>query len=262
MSKELFPVIFVGHGSPMNAIEQNAFSDKWAEIGHQLPTPDAILCISAHWETEGTHVTISKRPRTIHDFGGFPKELFDVVYPAPGNPALANEIIELIKNKAVIPDLEWGLDHGSWSILKNMYPEAKIPVLQLSMDYSLSPNAHFELAKELVRLREKKVLILCSGNIIHNLRILDWDKYNEPEYGFDWAIEVNNHLKELIDTNQIEALCNYKKLGKEVQLAIPTPEHYVPMLYALALKKETDTLTYFNDKLIMGALSMTSFIIK
>jgi 4,5-DOPA dioxygenase extradiol len=263
MNTTLFPVIFVGHGSPMNAIEHNEFSNKWAELGKQLPTPDAILCISAHWMLPSTNVTLSRHPQTIHDFGGFPKELSEIQYPAPGDPDLVQEVVDLIHSKDVFPDLQWGLDHGCWSVLKHLYPNANIPVIQFSLDETLSSSEHFELAKELAPLREKKILILCSGNIVHNLRTLDWDKRDEPEFGFDWALTVNNTVKELINAGNFDMLCHYEKLGKElVRMAIPTPDHYWPMLYALALKKENEKVTYFNDKLVMGALSMTSFIIQ
>ncbi len=252
------PVLFLGHGSPMNAIEQNEFSRGWATIGNTLPRPAAILCISAHWETNGTYVTAMERPKTIHDFSGFPKELYEIQYPAPGSPVLAGETSGLIKKTKVALDETWGLDHGCWSVVKHLYPNADIPVLQLSLDRSQAPQFHYDLAKELSTLREKGVLIIGSGNMVHNLRILNW---NTPSQGFDWAIEANDTFKKLITTNDHRSLIHYKSLGSGIQQAIPTPEHYLPLLYTLGLKNATDNITFFNDKTIMGSISMTSLLI-
>ena len=188
---EKLPLLFVGHGSPMNGIEDNEFSQRWRAMGKEIPKPKAVLCISAHWLTKGTHITAMVNPPTIHDFGGFPKAWFDVQYPAPGNPELAKETAALFKKTTIGLDHDWGLDHGTWSITKNMYPDAKIPVLQLSIDYNQPAQYHYELAKELAALRKKGVLIMGSGNMVHNLGMIDWDKMNEPNYGFDWAIEMN-----------------------------------------------------------------------
>lgn len=252
------PVLFLGHGSPMNAIEQNGFSKGWAAIGKQLPRPAAILCVSAHWETQGTFITAMERPETIHDFSGFPKELYDVQYPAPGNPELAGETSNLIQHSKVALDQNWGLDHGCWSVLKHLYPNADIPVLQLSLDRSQSPQFHYDLAKELAPLREKGILIVGSGNMVHNLRIMNW---NTPEQGFDWAMEANDSFKRLISKDEHSSLIQYKSLGSAIQQAVPTPEHYLPLLYTLGLKNGKDTLTFFNDKTIMGSISMTSLMI-
>jgi 4,5-DOPA dioxygenase extradiol len=252
---DLMPVIFAGHGSPMNAIEQNEFSSKWQEMGKTLPHPAAILCISAHWETRGTLVTAMEKPKTIHDFGGFPQALFDVEYPAPGSPGLAKEASESATPQIIGMDQNWGLDHGAWSIIKNMYPKADVPVVQLSLDYQKDPGSHYELAQQLAGLRKKGVLILGSGNMVHNLRMLDWQK---TEGGSDWAIEANSLFKRLILNNEHERLMDYKKLGSSVQLAIPTPEHFLPLLYALALKGKDDDISFFNDKAVMGSLTMTS----
>lgn len=257
-ASDKMPVLFVGHGSPMNAIEDNAFSRKWKEIGRQLPRPNAIICVSAHWETKGTFVTAMSQPKTIHDFGGFPKELFDVQYPAPGNPKLALEIKSTVKGTEVGLDQQWGLDHGCWSVVKHLYPNADIPVLQLSIDYTKNPQYHFELARELESLRQKGILIIGSGNMVHNLGMLNWQNQNT---GFDWAIEANDRMKQFISEGDYTQLINYSSQGKSFQLAIPTPEHYLPLLYTLGLKGEKDDLTFFNEKVMMGSISMSSVMI-
>jgi len=249
------PVLFVGHGSPMNAIETNEFSLEWQKLGKSLPKPNAILCISAHWETKGTFVTAMENPQTIHDFGGFPQALFDVHYPAPGSPELAKKIKSMVKKNNVNPDEKWGLDHGAWSVLKHLYPDADIPVIQMSLDYYQNPQYHYDLAKEFSALRRKGVLIIGSGNMIHNLRAVDWGK---PSQGFDWAQEANEKFKKLIIDNDHQQLINYRNLGREVELSIPTPEHFLPLLYALALKSDHEKVSFFNDKPVMGSLSMTS----
>ena len=252
------PVLFVGHGSPMNAIEENEFVQGWRNIGKSLPYPKAILCISAHWETRGTFVTAMPKPKTIHDFGGFPKALYEVEYPAPGSPELANETKRTITKTSVGLDEKWGLDHGAWSVIRRMYPDADVPVIQMSLDYGASPQYHFELAKELSALRKKGVLIIGSGNMVHNLRMVAWDKINEPEYGYDWAIQANDKFKTLIQSGDFKSLTNYNSLGREVQLAVPTPDHYLPLLYSLALKDKDEPISFFNDKPVMGSLTMTS----
>ncbi len=258
---EKMPVLFLGHGSPMNAIEENEFVQGFRAIKEKIPTPQAILCISAHWETKGTYVTAMQHPKTIHDFGGFPKALFDVQYPAPGNPDLANEIKNNIKSVQIGLDDNWGLDHGAWSVIKHLYPKANIPVLEMSLDYYQSPQYHYDLAKELAWLREKGVLIIGSGNIVHNLRMVAWDKMNEVGYGFDWATETNEKVKQLVSNGNYKQLTNYRSLGSGFQMSIPTPEHYLPMIYAIALKNDKDEISFFNDKMIAGSLSMTSIII-
>lgn len=255
------PVLFIGHGSPMNAIENNEFTKKWQQLGQSLPKPQAILCISAHWETEGTFVTAMPKPQTIHDFGGFPQALFDVQYPAPGSLELAKNTKETIKQTVVNLDEKWGLDHGCWSILKPMFPEANIPVIQMSLDYRKDASYHYNLGKELEQLRYKGVLIIGSGNIVHNLGLVNWQKLNEPEYGYDWALEARAKLNGLILSGNHKELIGYKSLGKSVMLAIPSPDHYLPLLYTLALKKENDTVSLFNDKALLGSLSMTSVMI-
>ncbi len=249
------PVLFIGHGSPMNGIENNEFSEQWVKMGRELTAPKAVLCISAHWFTRGTFVTAMENPQTIHDFGGFPKQLFDVQYPAPGDPVLAKETASLVHKTLVGLDHEWGLDHGTWSVVRRMFPEAKIPVLQLSIDYTKGPQFHYELAKELSSLRRKGVLIIGSGNMVHNLGILNW---NLTDSGYDWAIEMNDTFKNLIAKGDHTPLINYESLGKAAKLSIPTPEHYLPLIYTLGLKEESESVSFFNDKTLMGSISMTS----
>jgi 4,5-DOPA dioxygenase extradiol len=253
------PVLFVGHGSPMNAIEENEFVNGWRNIGNLIPKPNAILCISAHWETRGSFFTAMEKPQTIHDFGGFPKVLFDVQYPAPGSPELAQQSKSLITKTETYLDEKWGLDHGCWSVISRIYPEADVPIVQMSLDYSQAPQYHYDLAKELSSLRNKGVLILGSGNIVHNLSLVAWDKLDASEYGYDWAIEANEKMKEYLLNGNHQELINYKSQGQAYNLAIPTPEHYLPMLYVLALKEENEKLSLFNDKIVAGSLSMTSF---
>lgn len=251
------PVLFLGHGSPMNAIDENEFVTEWKNTAKTLSRPNAILCISAHWETKGTFVTAMEHPRTIHDFGGFPQELFDVQYPAPGNAELARETKAIIRKTEIGLDERWGLDHGCWSVLTRMYPTADVPVVQLSLDYSQPAHYHYDLAKELSPLRRKGVLIVGSGNIVHNLRLVAWDKMNEPGFGYDWAIEANEKMKKFILSGDHQSLINYRDQGKAFNLAIPTPEHFLPLLYTLALKEGDEEIQLFNGKPIMGSLSMT-----
>ena len=251
------PVLFLGHGSPMNAIEENEFVTGWRNIGKSLPKPAAILCISAHWETRGTFVTAMENPMTIHDFGGFPKALFDLQYPAPGSPELAKETQQLVHKTEVGMDEKWGLDHGAWSVIKHLYPEADVPVVEMSLDYFQSPKNPYDLAKELAPLRRKGVLIIGSGNIVHNLRRVAWDKLDE-NYGYDWAIEANEKMKQYILEDNHSQLINIQSQGSAFQLAIPTPEHYLPLLYALALKEKNEQVTLFNDQTMAGSLAMTS----
>lgn len=255
---EKLPVLFVGHGSPMNAIEDNIFSQRWKQMGKEITKPKAVLCISAHWLTSGTRITAMPNPKTIHDFGGFPQSLFDVQYPAPGDPELAKNASTLVHKTSVQLDHEWGLDHGTWSVVKNMYPDANIPVLQLSIDYNKPAQYHYELAKELAALRKKGVLIIGSGNMVHNLGMIAWDKMNEPDYGYDWAIELNEKFKKAIEDGNHQALINYQSFGSSALKAIPTPDHYFPLLYTLALKDRNEKTSFFNDKVTMGSITMTS----
>lgn len=255
---EKLPALFIGHGSPMNGIEDSAFSRNWAKMGSEIPKPKAVLVISAHWLTNRTYITAMNNPKTIHDFGGFPQELFDVQYPAPGNPELAQATKKLITSTDVHLDHDWGLDHGTWTVVRHMYPNADIPVLQLSIDYSKPPQYHYDLAKQLASLRKKGVLIIGSGNMVHNLRMVAWDKLSEPEYGFDWANEMNTIFKNKITDGNHKALITYETLDKAAKLAIPTPDHYYPMLYSLALQDSKDDVSFFNDKAVGGSLTMTS----
>jgi len=259
---EKMPVLFLGHGSPMNAIEDNEFVHSWRELGKSLPRPNAILCVSAHWETAGTFVTAMEKPKTIHDFGGFPKALYDVQYPAPGSPELAQEAKNIIRKSEVGLDDKWGLDHGCWSVVKHLYPLADVPVIQMSLDYYRSPQYHYDLAKELAPLRKKGVLIVGSGNIVHNLGMVAWDKLNTDNYGFDWAIEAKEKMKKFIITDDHKSLIDYKSQGREFSLSIPTPEHFLPLLYVLALKDENENVSFLNDKAVAGSLAMTSIKIE
>jgi len=258
------PALFVGHGSPMNAIEDNEFSKGWAKVGRSLPRPRAILCISAHWETWGTLVTAIEAPRTIHDFGGFPPALYQVEYPAPGSTWLAGEVRNSLSGARIGFDLDWGLDHGCWSVLRRMFPEADIPVVQLSLDYTQSPAEHYAIGKELADLRGKGILIIGSGNMVHNLEQVEIKgglrDFNRP-FGFDWAIEANDLFKKLIAEDRREELADYRSLGEAAQLAVPTPEHFLPLLYILALKQKGERITYFNDEPVAGSLTMTSLIL-
>lgn len=249
------PLYFIGHGSPMNGIEDNEFSATWTTIGRGLEPPAAVLCISAHWFTHGTFVTAMEYPRTIHDFYGFPQPLFDVNYPAPGSPAFAKEAVSLVKKTSVGLDHEWGLDHGTWSVVRKMFPDATIPVFQLSIDYTKDATFHYELANELSALRKKGVLIIGSGNMVHNLGVMNWKL---PESGFDWAVETNDLFKALIVQEDHKPLLHYEKLGEGARLAIPTPEHYLPLVYTLGLKQRNESVEFFNDKTVMGSVSMTS----
>nr|WP_245806821.1 4,5-DOPA dioxygenase extradiol [Arenibacter amylolyticus] len=257
-SSKRMPVLFLGHGSPMNGIEDNEFVREFKKQGQQLEKPNAIIVVSAHWETNGTFVTAMQNPRTIHDFGGFPRELYEVQYPAPGHPELAKEISEFINPAGTVHlDDKWGLDHGSWTVVKHLFPDADVPVIQLSLDYRMTPQQHYELAQQLKKIRQKGVLIVGSGNIVHNLRKVDFKKINE-NYGYDWAIEADSKMKKWILEGNHQNLIDFNKQGKAFNLAIPTPEHYLPLLYTLGLKDEKDNTTIFNDNPLGGSLTMTS----
>ncbi len=251
------PVLFLGHGSPMNAIAENEFVQGFRKVSTEIARPQAIVVISAHWETRGSRVMALEHPPTIHDFGGFPQALFDVQYPAPGDPDLAAIIQQKVTGTEIHSDDQWGLDHGAWSVIRHMYPNADVPVIQISLDHYKTPQEHYALAKELSFLREKGVLIVGSGNMVHNLRRVHWEKLNE-NFGYDWANEANTKMKELILDGNHQELINYTKLGKAFELSIPTPEHYLPLLYALALQDKTDSVSVFNDEPVGGSLTMTS----
>ena len=250
------PVLFVGHGNPMNAIERNEFYRSWIELGRRLPKPKAVLCISAHWETRGVYVTATEKPETIHDFYGFPKALFDVQYPAPGDPGLARRVAELISSAKVRLDPGRGLDHGAWSVLVAMYPAADIPVVQLSLDTGQPGKFHYALARELAPLRDEGILILGSGNIVHNLRLFS---FHDPQ-PLPWATECDATLRQRILAREHESLMDYDTLGASARLAVPTPEHYYPLLYPLALQEAAEPASFFNDRVI-SAISMTSVLI-
>ncbi len=251
---EKMPVLFVGHGSPMNAIEENEFSQAWEEMGKSLPRPKAILAVSAHWETVGTKVTAVEKPRTIYDFYGFPKELYDVTYPAPGSPALVDTVRKVIKKTEVQPDSTWGLDHGTWSVLNKMFPQADIPVVQFSLDRSQNPLYHYQLGQQLKELREEGVLILSSGNIVHNLRAVIW----QDGAKYDWAESFDTRVKNWILEDEHDPLINFEQHGQEAALSINSGEHYIPLLYTLGAKDEGEPVSFFADKVTYGSLSMRS----
>lgn len=255
---EKMPVLFLGHGNPMNAIEENEFVKGFRNIASTLPKPNAIICISAHWYTRGTKVTAMESPPTIHDFRGFPRELFEFQYPAKGSVELSNETKQILLPTTVDLDHDWGLDHGTWSVLTRLFPNADIPVIQLSIDYTQPASYHFELAQKLSSLRHKGILIVGSGNIIHNLRLIDFNGSHIDNYGFDWAIEARETINDFLIDENFKALIDYEKLSKAIQLAIPTPDHFLPLIYTLGLKQKEEGITLFNDKLLAGSISMTS----
>lgn len=253
---ERMPALFIGHGSPMNAIEDNLFTREIRRQGAELSPPRAILCVSAHWETRGTFFTAMERPRTIHDFGGFPEALYQVQYPAPGMPELAATGAALTHGG--IDTEHWGLDHGAWSVLKHLAPNADIPVVQMSLDRGKSPAEHLEVARQLADLRRRGVLVVGSGNMVHNLGRVDWNRLNEVGYAFDWAEEARSLLMDRVRNHKLDELANYARLGTAVQHAVPTPEHFLPLLYALALREPDESLEVFNDYALAGSLTMTS----
>jgi 4,5-DOPA dioxygenase extradiol len=250
------PAIFFGHGNPMNALEENVYTRGWATLAAGLPRPRAILAISAHWYLPGTHVTAMQHPRTIHDFGGFPRELYDVQYPAPGDPPLAARVRELLRPADVLLDDRWGLDHGTWSVLVHVYPDADVPVVQLAIDETLPPAAHYELGKRLAPLRDEGVLIAGSGNIVHNLHAYAWGRH--PAQQFDWAVRFELRARELMNLAEHEPLIDYEALGNDALLSVPTPEHYLPLLYVLATQQPTDTVSYPVEGGDGGSISMLS----
>jgi 4,5-DOPA dioxygenase extradiol len=254
---QLMPSLFVGHGSPMNGIQENEYSRGWAEMVKGVDLPSAVLVVSAHWLTSGTQVTAMNFPKTIHDFGGFPDELFQVQYPAPGSPELAQEIKNEIQSIDVHLDHEWGLDHGAWTVVRHMFPEANIPVLQLSIDYFKPAEYHYKLAQELSKLRKKGVMVIGSGNMIHNLRILDWHNIDRP-VGYDWANELNQKFIDIIEKKEHSKLFHIENLGEAGKLAIPTPDHYYPLMYTLGLQNSKDQVEIFNNHVVGGSISMTS----
>jgi len=252
MSK-LMPALFVGHGNPMNAIEDNDFSRAWTAMGKSLPRPRAILCISAHWQTDGTRVTAMPQPATIHDFYGFPQPLYEIQYPALGAPELAHSIQQAVPDPMVQLDVDWGLDHGTWSVLHRMFPLADIPVLQVSLDFKLPPAEHYQMGQQLKYLRSQGILVIGSGNMVHNLGVMAWQ-----ESAFDWARDFDARLASLIQAGDHQSLIDYHALGDHAQLAIPTNEHYLPLLYILAMQDKADKLSFFCEKVTLGSISMRS----
>lgn len=252
-SQSKMPVLFIGHGSPMNAIEDNEFSRAWIKIGKQLPQPTTIVCVSAHWETNGAYVTAMEHPRTIHDFIGFPPALYQQQYPAPGSPELARLVQKTINKTKIQLDFDWGLDHGTWSVLIRMFPRADIPVVQMSLDRTKPPAFHYELGKALKPLRDRGILIIGSGNMVHNLGLM-----SRENGAYDWAVKFDQTLQRLIETDDHESIINYEKFGSAAKLAIPTNEHFLPLLYVLALKDETEAVSFFAEKVILGSISMRS----
>jgi 4,5-DOPA dioxygenase extradiol len=250
---ERMPVLFVGHGSPMNAIEDNEFSQVWTEVGKTLPHPKAILCISAHWESSGTKITMMEQPRTIYDFYGFPPELYAMTYPAAGSPELARRVQNLIGESIISPDLAWGLDHGTWSVLARLFPNADVPVVQLSLDVLKNTQAHYDLGRQLLPLRDEGILIIGSGNVVHNLRMIVFE-----DSAFDWALEFDRKVKEWILEDTHEPIIHYEKHGREAELAINSAEHYKPLLYVLGAKIPGEQVNFFAEKVWGGSLSMRS----
>jgi 4,5-DOPA dioxygenase extradiol len=252
------PILFVGHGAPTFVLDENKYSIAWRKIGQSLPTPRAIVVISAHWLTPGkTLITASPKPRTIHDFGGFEDRLYQMQYPAPGEPELASEISNQLQSVPVELDHDWGFDHGAWCVLYHMFPNADIPVLQFSIDYKRDGQYHYDLAKQLAFLRQRGVLVLCSGNIVHNLRQITFPESTS----YYWAREFDEQAKHLMDQGDFQSLVNYHQLGTAAQLSIPTPDHYFPLLYALGLKSDRDGISYPIEGLAHGSISMRSVLI-
>ncbi len=259
MTSHRQPAVFAGHGSPMYAIEPNRFTAAWSALGKTFKRPDAILVISAHWVTRGVWVTAMSKPKTIHDFGGFPQALFDIQYPAPGSPALADRVQELLNVPVVLEENEWGIDHGAWSVLKYLYPEADVPVVQLSLDGPKSAREHYELAKQLRPLRDENILILSSGNVVHNLRTIHWQEDAQP---YPWAKDFNDFFVSEIRANHHESLIDWERYGDAAHMSIPTPEHYWPALYTLALQEEGEQVKIYTDGIEMSSISMLGFSIQ
>ncbi len=252
------PAVFIGHGSPMNALEHNRYTDAWRELGRALPRPRAILAVSAHWMTHGTAVTAMEQPRTIHDFGGFPRELFEVQYPAPGDPALAARVQELLAPVPVQADKSWGLDHGTWSVLAHLYPQADVPVVQLSLDAALSPRDHYQLAKRLAPLRDEGILILGSGNVVHNLGLMRWSENQSP---CDWAVRFNNRVRTALAAGDRDTLVDFTDLGQESALSIPTAEHFLPLLYVIAQQLPGEGVSLPVDGIEYGSIGMLAAVV-
>jgi 4,5-DOPA dioxygenase extradiol len=248
------PTIFFGHGNPMNALSKNSYTEGWASIGKSIPRPKAVLAVSAHWYIPYCAVTSNLNPRTIHDFGGFPKELYQIEYPAPGSPELALRVKDLPAPVPVSLDESWGLDHGTWSVLKHVFPKADIPVVQLSIDETQPPSFHYELGKRLAALREEGVLIIGSGNIVHNLSLYSWGEDDVPP--FDWAVRFEENARELLLNGDDAPLVNYQSLGRDAILSAPTPDHYLPLLYVLGLRRKNEKVSFPVQGIDGGSISM------
>jgi 4,5-DOPA dioxygenase extradiol len=246
------PVVFFGHGSPMNTLDRNPYTEAWRKLGEAMPAPKAIVCVSAHWYTEGTAVTAMSRPRTIHDFYGFPQALFDVRYPAPGAPELAARVRALLAPLDVALDESWGLDHGTWSVLKHAYPRADVPVIQLSIDGTQPPQFHYDAGRRLAALREEGVLVVGSGNVVHNLRLMKRD----GGQAFDWAVRFNERIRAALASRDHRALIDFAGLGEDARLSVPTPEHYLPLLYVAALQRDDEVMSFPVDGYDLGSVSM------
>lgn len=250
------PVIFFGHGNPLNALDDNVYTNAWRAIGASLPRPRAIVCVSAHWYIPGTHVTTNDYPRTIHDFGGFPRALYQVQYPAPGDRGLAGSITALLAPVVVRGDESWGLDHGTWSVLCHVFPDASIPVIQLSIDETQAPPFHYDLGTRLRALRDDGVLIVASGNLIHNLHAYAWGRH--PAEPFDWALRFEAQARTLLASREFAPLVDYEAMGRDAQLAAPTPDHYLPLLYAMGASGDDDNVTFPVEGIDGGSVSMLS----
>jgi 4,5-DOPA dioxygenase extradiol len=248
------PAIFFGHGNPLNALTRNAWTDGWAAIGASLPRPRAVVCVSAHWYLPATLVTAQAAPRTIHDFGGFPRELYEVQYPAPGSPDLARRVQELLAPVTVGADTHWGLDHGTWSVLCHVFPDADVPIVQLSIDETQAPSFHYELGKRLAPLRDEGILIVGSGNLVHNLHTYAWGRH--PVEPLDWAVRFDARARELLEANEHEPLINYESMGRDATLSAPTPDHYLPLLYVVATHRDGDEITFPVEGFDGGSISM------
>lgn len=251
------PVLFVGHGSPTNAIEDNDYTQAWERVAREIPRPRAIVSLSAHWFTRGTRIMNQGHPETIHDMYGFPQALYDLTYDAPGDPELAQEVAGLISRKTTF-DQSWGLDHGTWSVLAHLYPERDIPVIQVSIDATATPEEHYRTGRELAPLRDRGVLLLGSGNVVHNLRMVDW---SQERGGYDWAREFDDHVKGAIERGGFEDVVGYRSLGQTARLAVPTPDHFSPLLYVLGGGDPVEKAEVFNHSCTLGSLSMTSFLL-
>jgi 4,5-DOPA dioxygenase extradiol len=250
----MLPAIFFGHGNPMNAITHNDYTEAWRRIGEEMPRPRVILSISAHWYGPGTGVTIATAPRTIHDFGGFPQELYQVQYPAPGDPALAHRVQQLLAPLAVKLDDSWGLDHGTWSVLRHVYPAADIPIVQLSIDEAKPAFFHFEIGRKLAPLRDEGVLIVGSGNLVHNLHAYAWGRHSRDPY--DWAVRFESAARDMMLAGEHKPLIDYETLGPDAALSIPTPDHYLPLLYVLGAKQKGESVRFPVEGVDGGSISM------